>query len=251
MNLNTLKNKLLKYYLNYDYDTFKKNSYEIENLWIELCDYYPNNSFYALYYALFLVGIVEIQDYPKAERILKPFSDDIACIIVRCWSCYWHYGDDKVLNEYDFNHLCSLPMSRQERSMLYYLKSISGVSEKVFFLEKALENYCYNFCALKYSLEIGLEKKEMAERLYDIEKFVSKTNKMNLCRKILFYKPYLYHELGILGYDWENLFDRRKYMGLLSDNSIPPLDFRNVYHDQYFMNWIQNHQEYVGKQIII
>lgn len=209
----------------HDDEFMVKHSEETEFLWKELCSLYPQNSFYALNYSLFLMNTSGVYDYIKAEDILRPFKLDVPCIITRCFSCRWGVGDWSVIREYDFEKIISLPMTKQERSLLYYLKS-EGDANEINYLKKSIDSFKYNFNAvinLFRLLKNDDEKWMLLKLYYDCERLALYTNSKMMWKKNLLYKPYLYQEMGVLNVSWGSLFSSRKSLGLLDNPFIPSL----------------------------
>ena len=249
-----IKKRLYRYYSLYLNDNEiieKKYSEEVENLWRELCSLYPENSFYALYYALFLYNSYGVYDYGLSERILRPFHLDIPCVIVRCFSCWWWMSDSSIIEEYDFEKLLMRPMDKQERSLLYYLKSQSDKKNELLYLERSLDNCRYNSKSLDRFLEVSkCNISEYVPSLLECERIALKSNERKLWKRNLLYKPYLYQEMELLDTDWEFLYKRRKNLGLLNRTDIPPLDLRHVEHDKYFMQWVERNKEDLQGNVI-
>lgn len=227
MEIDVIKKRLKRYYEMYLHDDefMVKHSEETEFLWKELCSLYPQNSFYALNYSLFLMNTSGVYDYIKAEDILRPFKLDVPCIITRCFSCRWGVGDWSVIREYDFEKTISLPMTKQERSLLYYLKS-EGDANEINYLKKSIDSFKYNFNAvinLFRLLKNDDEKWMLLKLYYDCERLALYTNSKMMWKKNLLYKPYLYQEMGVLNVSWGSLLSSRKSLGLLDNPFIPSL----------------------------
>ncbi|MEE3484814.1 MAG: hypothetical protein VZQ98_10905 [Bacteroidales bacterium] len=253
METDVIKDKIQMYYKLYldDYKVIERNDVEIEKLWIDLCDKYPQNPFYALYYSLFLIGIDEIGDYERVKNVLEPFKTDVPCTIVRCCACGWWLWEESMIEEYDFEKLLSLPMTKQERSILYYLKSQSDKKNELLYLKRSLDNCRYNSKSLDRFLEVSkCNVSEYIPSLLECERIALKSNERKLWKRNLLYKPYLYQEMELLDINWEYLYKRRKNLGLLNNPNIPPLDLRHVEHNKYFMQWVERNKEDLQGNVI-
>lgn len=231
--------------LEYWYALYTEGVYEaiddvrMEELWIQLYESNKSNADYALGYALFMIGIDDIGDYIKASKILEPFVDDPRCAIVRCESLRWYLGNEREIEKYDLAQLLANAKTRQEKSLLYYYKSLANPQDRTY-IDKSLSMYPYNVAIL--SLIRRGEEKRYKEIFLDSEKFF-----LNLCRrdninKCLFYKPYLYQNMGLVNISWVSTLERRKYWEV-AKQELPPIDLTECAKEKYFWKFVDQYKD--------
>lgn len=208
----------------------------VDELWERLCSLDKENIEYKLGFAMFLVGYCDY-DYEKAISILAPLRNDARCVIIRCAAAYWWAGDDDVINDFDFERLLQLAKTRQEKSLMCLYKSRAAGSDRLAYLCQSINWFPYNYNSIIEILKIT-DKQDTNYTMYknmllQCEKMIFRIYPINVGYRFIYYKPYLYWEMGLANIMWSSVVENRGKLGFAKDE-LPPIDVTPFVDDKYF-----------------
>ena len=212
----------------------------VDELWERLCSLDKENIEYKLGFAMFLVGYCDY-DYEKAISILAPLRNDARCVIIRCAAAYWWAGDDDVINDFDFERLLQLAKTRQEKSLMCLYKSRAADSDHMEYLRQSINWFPYNYNSIIEILKIT-DRQEPNYTMYknmflQCEELIFRIYPLHVENRLIYYKPYLYWEMGLANILWSSVVENRGKLGFEKDE-LPPIDVTPFVDDMYFTDTI-------------
>lgn len=239
-------NKIDELYKKYDKIHEIRNEYSLSIIY-RLCDLLEkrcredeSNVEYALSYVLFVLSECEklsVAPEKLTRDILAPFMNDVRCVILRCSASYWWEGDDNVINKFDFDALLQNAKTKQERSVLCLYKSRAAGSDHMEYLRQSINWFPYNYNSIIEILKIT-DRQEPNYTMYknmflQCERLIFRIYPLHVENRLIYYKPYLYWEMGLANVMWSSVVENRGKLGFAKDE-LPPIDVTPFVDDKYF-----------------